>query len=145
MDKCPKCGEKLKGNAKFCTACGYSIEDKETKNNKNSLNLTNILLIIIAVCCIALIGLFATGVFPADNQEVAVPVENNTTEVLVASVSENESSDENTEYVASSKTDKFHLPDCEWAQKISPQNLVTFNSREAALDSGRTPCSVCNP
>ena len=37
MDKCPKCGKKLKSNAKFCTACGYSIENKETKNNKNSL------------------------------------------------------------------------------------------------------------
>ena len=41
MDKCPKCGKKLKSNAKFCTACGYSIENKETKNNKNNNIKTN--------------------------------------------------------------------------------------------------------
>lgn len=81
-------GKKLKRNAKFCTACGYSLKDKEVNTNKNNLNLTNILLIIIAICLVALIGAFATGVFPADNQEVVAPVENNTTtEAPVSNVS----------------------------------------------------------
>ncbi|MCX7831976.1 MAG: thermonuclease family protein [Actinobacteria bacterium] len=48
-------------------------------------------------------------------------------------------------YVASKNSDVFHYPDCNWAKRISPNNLIKFNSREAALNSGRRPCKVCNP
>ena len=48
-------------------------------------------------------------------------------------------------YWASEKTDKFHKPSCEWAQKISDWNKIVFHSRQEALDSGRQPCEVCNP
>ena len=51
----------------------------------------------------------------------------------------------NVTYVCSQKSDKFHLPDCEWAQKINPKNKITYNSRDAAVADGRIPCQVCNP
>jgi hypothetical protein len=48
-------------------------------------------------------------------------------------------------YVASAQREAFHRPDCEWAKKISPQNLVGFKTREDAIKSGRRPCKVCEP
>jgi micrococcal nuclease len=48
-------------------------------------------------------------------------------------------------YVASKRSDVFHLPDCTYARKIAPYNLIRFSSREEAINSGRRPCKVCNP
>jgi len=48
-------------------------------------------------------------------------------------------------YVGSSKSDKFHQPDCVWAQKISPANLISFASTEEAQSRGYLPCKVCSP
>lgn len=48
-------------------------------------------------------------------------------------------------YWASSNSDKFHNPSCEWAQKISSKNKVVFHSRDEALNSGYQPCQVCSP
>jgi methylphosphotriester-DNA--protein-cysteine methyltransferase len=48
-------------------------------------------------------------------------------------------------YVGSKKSDKYHYTTCEWAKKISPYNLVTFKSAEAARDAGYVPCKVCEP
>jgi len=48
-------------------------------------------------------------------------------------------------YVASKKGTKFHRPDCEWAQKIAPHNLIKFDSRDEAIDAGYEPCRVCKP
>lgn len=48
-------------------------------------------------------------------------------------------------YWASSNSDKFHYPSCEWAQKISSRNKVVFHSRDEALNSGYRPCHVCSP
>lgn len=48
-------------------------------------------------------------------------------------------------YWGSSKSDKFHKPECRWAQKISPQNLIIFKNREEALWAGYKPCKECRP
>jgi len=48
-------------------------------------------------------------------------------------------------YVASAQREVFHRPDCEWAKKISPHNLVGFKTREEAIKSGRKPCRICRP
>jgi hypothetical protein len=48
-------------------------------------------------------------------------------------------------YVASVNSEVFHQPNCKWAKKISPQNLVGFKTREEAIKSGRKPCRVCKP
>ncbi len=50
-------------------------------------------------------------------------------------------------YVASKRSKRliFHRPGCEWAMKIKEENLVRFETREAALDSGFSPCRSCKP
>jgi hypothetical protein len=48
-------------------------------------------------------------------------------------------------YVASRVAGPFHLPTCPSAQRISANNLETFETREAAIAAGHTPCKVCNP
>lgn len=50
-----------------------------------------------------------------------------------------------TERVASQRSDVFHLPDCGAVQRIKPDNLIRFPSREAALASGRRPAGDCHP
>jgi competence protein ComEC len=47
-------------------------------------------------------------------------------------------------YVASSRAKVFHAAGCSAAQKIKPENLVTFRSRDEAA-SGRAPAKDCNP
>ena len=48
-------------------------------------------------------------------------------------------------YVGSAKSDKFHLPHCQWAEKIKEENRICFASREAALAYGYVACKVCKP
>lgn len=48
-------------------------------------------------------------------------------------------------YVGSSNSDKYHLPNCEWAQKIKSQNLIKFSSEDDAQDNGYVSCKVCTP
>jgi hypothetical protein len=48
-------------------------------------------------------------------------------------------------YVGSANSNKYHYPDCKWAKKISPKNLVTFKTAEEALKAGYVPCKVCKP
>jgi Metal binding domain of Ada len=47
--------------------------------------------------------------------------------------------------VASRSSTVFHRPDCRWAQNISPENRVTYNSRQEAIRDGKKPCKSCNP
>ena len=56
-----------------------------------------------------------------------------------------ESSSSSATYWASSNSNKFHNPSCEWAQKISSRNKVVFHSRDEAINSGYQPCQVCSP
>lgn len=48
-------------------------------------------------------------------------------------------------YVGSRNSQVFHLSTCRFAQNIKPENLVVFESREAAINAGRRPCAVCKP
>jgi methylphosphotriester-DNA--protein-cysteine methyltransferase len=48
-------------------------------------------------------------------------------------------------YVGSKNSDKYHFPDCKWAKKISPKNLITFNTAQEAVKAGFVPCKVCKP
>jgi len=48
-------------------------------------------------------------------------------------------------YVGSKKSKKYHLPTCRSAQKIKPDNLVTFKSAQEAKAAGYVPCKVCKP
>lgn len=48
-------------------------------------------------------------------------------------------------YVASIKSGVFHYPSCSAAQNIFISNLITFETRDEAIASGRRPCRLCNP
>lgn len=48
-------------------------------------------------------------------------------------------------YIGNKNSKKFHRPDCQWAQKISPANRVYFKTREEAIQQGYVPCKVCKP
>jgi micrococcal nuclease len=48
-------------------------------------------------------------------------------------------------YIGNARSKKFHRPDCEWAQKIAPENRVEFETREEAVEALYVPCKVCKP
>ena len=48
-------------------------------------------------------------------------------------------------FMASKNGEVFHKPDCQFAQKIAPRNLVGYDSRDAAIAAGKRPCKRCNP
>ena len=47
--------------------------------------------------------------------------------------------------VGSVTSKKYHCPDCRYAQKIKPENLVSFSGLEEARSEDYLPCKVCNP
>ena len=48
-------------------------------------------------------------------------------------------------FVGSSKSNKYHYPSCQWAEKISPANEVWFSGSQDARNQGYVPCKVCSP
>lgn len=48
-------------------------------------------------------------------------------------------------YVASKKSNKFHCPDCRWAQRIKSENQIWFKNRQEAIEKSYIPCGVCKP
>jgi micrococcal nuclease len=48
-------------------------------------------------------------------------------------------------YLADKTRWRFHRPSCEWAKKIPADKLVKYDSKGAAFDDGRNPCSTCKP
>lgn len=154
MVKCPECGENLTSSDKMCPKCGYKISGSEKKSSStgNNKSTNKILAIIAIVVVIAIIGVLASGALSSDDSTSDVQVESNTVEPIQednssssSDDSDSESSTSSGEYWASAKTDKFHLPSCEWAEKISDANKIIYQSREDAIADGKEPCGVCNP
>lgn len=48
-------------------------------------------------------------------------------------------------YVASKNSKVFHRPGCRYAKIVTAENLVRFDSKGAAVQTGRRPCKTCNP
>lgn len=48
-------------------------------------------------------------------------------------------------YVASVNSGVFHKAGCKSASKISPKNLVSYKTREEAIQAGKRPCAECKP
>ena len=48
-------------------------------------------------------------------------------------------------YVASKNSEVFHKAGCNSAAKISAKNIVSYSSRDQAIQAGKKPCSECNP
>lgn len=51
----------------------------------------------------------------------------------------------NPQYVGSINSDKYHRPNCEWAQRIHSENEIWFSSVDEAREAGYRPCKVCRP
>ena len=49
------------------------------------------------------------------------------------------------QFWGSAKSNRYHYPDCKWAQKINPANLVVFKTPEDAAKAGYIPCKACRP
>ena len=41
-------------------------------------------------------------------------------------------------YIGSKNSDKFYYCNCRWAETISPENIVCFETKQEALDDNRT-------
>lgn len=50
-----------------------------------------------------------------------------------------------TRYVASKSSEVFHHTWCSYVDQIKSSNKVYFSSRNSAVNSGRRPCSRCDP
>ena len=135
-------------------------EVQDNSKEEDSMDKRTLVIGIIAIVAILVIGLafFAsTGNNSSSDTYDSDQVSSSSSDIASVDSSDNDDSEKvsssssstNTEtgavYWASKKTDKFHKPSCEWAQKISDYNKITFSSRQEALDSGRIPCEVCNP
>ncbi|MGA2092521.1 MAG: Ada metal-binding domain-containing protein [Sedimentisphaerales bacterium] len=53
--------------------------------------------------------------------------------------------DADTKYVASKNGKVFHKASCQFAKRIKPENLVSYNTRDEAVKAGKNPCKTCNP
>ena len=49
----------------------------------------------------------------------------------------------NCAFVASKNSNKFHLPTCQFAQKIKPENRICFSSQEDAISRGYQGAKCC--
>jgi len=49
------------------------------------------------------------------------------------------------QFVGSAKSNKYHYPSCQWAEKISPSNEVWFSGSQDARNQGYVPCKACSP
>ena len=47
------------------------------------------------------------------------------------------------EYIGNKNSKKFHLPTCK--NLPAEKNRIYFDSRQAAVDAGQSPCGNCNP
>lgn len=52
---------------------------------------------------------------------------------------------DDTTVVASSYSDRYHLPGCKIVSKIYPDEKVVFQSPEEAEKAGYGPCKKCHP
>lgn len=48
-------------------------------------------------------------------------------------------------FVGSIKSDKYHYPDCRYAESIVPENRIWFDSVQDAKNQGYSACGVCRP
>ncbi|MEG1501456.1 MAG: stalk domain-containing protein [Clostridiales bacterium] len=52
---------------------------------------------------------------------------------------------QNSKYIASKSSNKFHYPSCRYAKNISKANQIGFNTPQEAKKQGYTPCDTCKP
>lgn len=139
MVKCPNCGKEVSESYKRCPYCNHQMSDGSTNTKKSSNKLIAIIAIVVVI---AIVGVLASGMFSGDNSTNDVKTESNTVDPITEN---NNTANHSTEYWASAKAEKFHLPTCEWAEKISDSNKIVYQSRDDAIADGKVPCGACNP
>jgi hypothetical protein len=48
-------------------------------------------------------------------------------------------------YVASKNSKVFHNTNCSMVNRITPGNIIGYNTRDEAINTGKRPCKLCNP
>jgi hypothetical protein len=48
-------------------------------------------------------------------------------------------------FVANKNSDVYHATDCQWSDKIKPDNIIQFASTQEAEAQKFLPCRSCNP
>lgn len=80
----------------------------------------------------------------SDGSAVTISTEKNAYANTSVSATEQQTQDlQGISYIGNKNSKKFHLPTCKNLPKES--NRVYFDTRQAAVDSGYTPCGNCNP
>ena len=98
---------------------------------------------IIIALIIVLSGLFGFGfgrLSKIEERKVPIKIEYPEETATTTATTENPT---NLYYVASRNGTKYYFPWCDGAKKISPQNLVKFNSKEEAEKAGLTKAANC--
>ena len=141
MKECPKCGKPIDKGSNFCRHCKADLTEMSKKKDEPKKNVfSNKLVIAIIIVVIAVVAVaFASGMFSSNDTSVNDDSSSDSAQV------NSDSSDEGHVYWASVKGEKFHKPNCEWAQKISEDNKIVYHSRQDAIDDDKIPCGECNP
>ena len=95
----------------------------------------------------------AAGIISAERVPWAAPFDEKTTPSTSAAArtTSNQSPQTNgtassaVAFVGSSRSPVFHKASCPSVKKLSPNNLVTYGSRDEAIQAGKRPCPICNP
>lgn len=82
-------------------------------------------------------GDFVSGYFNYDSRVLAYASENGGIRTMPAA--------EEVQYVGNKNSKKFHLANCEYAEKMSSRNKVEFTCRQEAIDLEYEPCNACKP
>ena len=132
MVKCPECGEEIKESFTKCPYCGH-VMSKEKSKSSTGIGTNKIIAIVAVIVVVAVVGVLLSGMLGGDSSADSVDKDSSA------------SADEDGEYWASINADKFHLPSCEWPEKISEDNKIIYHSREDAIADGKEPCGECDP
>lgn len=99
---------------------------------------------IIATVILIALASFGAGRLTARDTENEPIIIQNPSSANILQQAQRDAKKETTEQgivIGSSKSTKYHHPDCVWVQKISLENRIEFASEKEAQKAGYTPCS----
>ena len=92
-------------------------------------------------------GIFEESIVVANPEQSSadMPISTSSPSTSVDSEQTTEESLIEYNYVGSTKSNKYHEPDCRWAKEINEENLVGFDTKKDAEVAGYLPCKTCSP